>query len=76
MGIANIIVEAGPKLLSSFIRQKLADKYIFFIAPKLLADKTGLVIDSGKKKKISGSMEFKNVSYRILGKEIMMEAYA
>lgn len=75
MGIANIIVEAGPKLLSSFIKRKLADKCIFFIAAKLLADKNALAVDCGLKKKITDSIELKNISYRILGKEIMMEAY-
>ncbi len=75
MGIANIIVEAGPKLLCSFIKRKLADKFIFFIAPKLLADRDALAIDCGLKKKMKESIELKNVSYSILGKEIMMEAY-
>ncbi|MDP8261402.1 MAG: bifunctional diaminohydroxyphosphoribosylaminopyrimidine deaminase/5-amino-6-(5-phosphoribosylamino)uracil reductase RibD [Candidatus Kappaea frigidicola] len=75
MNIINILIEAGPKLLSSFIKQDLVDKFIFFIAPKLLADKYALGIDTGMKKNISEALCLKNVTYNILGDDIIMEAY-
>jgi diaminohydroxyphosphoribosylaminopyrimidine deaminase/5-amino-6-(5-phosphoribosylamino)uracil reductase len=75
MKIMNVLVETGPKLLSSFLRQGLADKVVIFSAPKLLADKRGLSIDTGIKKNISRSQQLKNVTYRIIDKDIMTEAY-
>ena len=36
-GIMSILVEAGSKLNNSFVQEKLADKLIQFIAPKILA---------------------------------------
>ena len=75
MNIINILIEAGPKLLSSFVKQDLVDKIIFFIAPKLLADKNALGVDTGMKNKISKAISLKNATYKILGDEIMLEAY-
>jgi diaminohydroxyphosphoribosylaminopyrimidine deaminase/5-amino-6-(5-phosphoribosylamino)uracil reductase len=73
--IMSLMVEAGPRLASSFIKQRLADKLIFFIAPKLLADKNALSLDSGPKKNINEALTFKRVSYEIIDKDIMLEAY-
>ena len=34
-----LLIEAGPKLVESLIKEKLIDQLIFFIAPKLLGKK-------------------------------------
>ena len=38
--INNIFVESGPKLLSTMITKKLIDEYLFYIAPKILGNKS------------------------------------
>ncbi|HEX7561569.1 MAG TPA: RibD family protein, partial [Candidatus Humimicrobiaceae bacterium] len=34
--ITSVLVESGPALMTEFIRQNLADKFYFFIAPKII----------------------------------------
>lgn len=46
-GIMSILVEAGSKLNNVFVQEKLADKLIQFIAPKILADKDGICFMQG-----------------------------
>lgn len=41
-GIRSILVEAGAKINSSFIKTRLADKLYHFIAPKILGDKEAI----------------------------------
>ena len=40
-GIKSILIEAGGKLNGAFLKQKLVDKFVLFIAPKILGDKDG-----------------------------------
>ncbi|MHC4456601.1 MAG: bifunctional diaminohydroxyphosphoribosylaminopyrimidine deaminase/5-amino-6-(5-phosphoribosylamino)uracil reductase RibD [Planctomycetota bacterium] len=35
-GIAQLLVEGGPTVISSFLRQRLADEFIIYISPKIL----------------------------------------
>lgn len=46
-GIMSILVEAGSKLNNAFVQEKLADKLIQFIAPKILADNDGISFIQG-----------------------------
>lgn len=41
-GIKSILIEAGAKINSSFIKTRLADKLYHFIAPKILGDKQAI----------------------------------
>ena len=36
-GIAQLLVEGGPRVLTSFLKENLADKIVVYIAPKILA---------------------------------------
>jgi diaminohydroxyphosphoribosylaminopyrimidine deaminase/5-amino-6-(5-phosphoribosylamino)uracil reductase len=38
-GIAQLLVEGGAKVITSFLRQRLADEVIIYIAPKILGEK-------------------------------------
>ena len=50
-GIMSILVEAGGTLTNAFIQEKLADKLIQFIAPKILADKNAKTFAEGCNRK-------------------------
>lgn len=57
-GITSVLVEGGATIYSLFLEQKLADKILFFIAPKIL----GCGLDA-----------FSKITPRLIGKEIVME---
>jgi len=46
-GICSILVEAGSKINSSFVKNNLADKLYHFIAPKILGDNQAISCFSG-----------------------------
>lgn len=46
-GIMSILVEAGGTLNNIFIQEKAVDKLIQFVAPKILADKSGINFAEG-----------------------------
>ncbi|HSA07559.1 MAG TPA: bifunctional diaminohydroxyphosphoribosylaminopyrimidine deaminase/5-amino-6-(5-phosphoribosylamino)uracil reductase RibD [Candidatus Gastranaerophilales bacterium] len=45
--IYSIIVESGSKLNGAFLKEKLANKIYFFLAPKLMCDKNALSLCEG-----------------------------
>jgi diaminohydroxyphosphoribosylaminopyrimidine deaminase/5-amino-6-(5-phosphoribosylamino)uracil reductase len=50
-GIMSILIEAGGILTNAFIQEKLADKLIQFVAPKILADKNAKTFAEGCSRK-------------------------
>ena len=38
-GIAQVLVEGGAKVITSFLKQRLADEIVIYIAPKVLGEK-------------------------------------
>jgi diaminohydroxyphosphoribosylaminopyrimidine deaminase / 5-amino-6-(5-phosphoribosylamino)uracil reductase len=43
-GIAQLLVEGGPTVLSSFVKENLADEIVVYIAPKILGAQGGVEI--------------------------------
>ena len=71
LGIASILVEAGPNLASALIREKLVDKLAYFIAPKLLGSGKRPVSDLGISS-ITQALELKNCTWKKVGEDMLM----
>jgi diaminohydroxyphosphoribosylaminopyrimidine deaminase/5-amino-6-(5-phosphoribosylamino)uracil reductase len=69
--ISSVLVEGGGKLIASFVRVGLVDKYVFFIAPKLIG-KPGVDLIGGALDKIAG-LRIEKVEK--VGADLMVEAY-
>jgi 3,4-dihydroxy 2-butanone 4-phosphate synthase/GTP cyclohydrolase II len=63
LGIKRLMVEGGAQVIRSFLEEHLADKLILTIAPRIV---NGLKIDS--------SASLRNVQYRQLGIDLVVEA--
>lgn len=73
-GIKSILVEAGGKLNGAFIKQKLADKLILFLAPKILGDKDGKnFIEGFDIKDINNSKILDIINIKQFAPDIMIE---
>jgi diaminohydroxyphosphoribosylaminopyrimidine deaminase / 5-amino-6-(5-phosphoribosylamino)uracil reductase len=46
-GITSVLVESGPALITEFIKHSLADKFYFFIAPKIIGGDSPFNMFSG-----------------------------
>lgn len=74
--IYSIMVESGAKLNGAFLSCKLVDKFYFFLAPKLMADKNALSSFEGLDTENPDqciSMEFEDVAH--FPPDIMISAY-
>lgn len=67
-GILSVLVEGGGKIHASFLQKKLADRFCFFIAPKIFGKGVSLLA------KISdfAGIELTDVSSRQTGKDIVV----
>ncbi|MDD3536164.1 MAG: bifunctional diaminohydroxyphosphoribosylaminopyrimidine deaminase/5-amino-6-(5-phosphoribosylamino)uracil reductase RibD [Candidatus Cloacimonetes bacterium] len=73
-GVRSILIEAGDTLSSSFIAQKLIDKYIIFYGDLLLGgDKA--ILKSLPISNISQAIRFSEISYKKIGNNLMLTAY-
>jgi len=71
--ISSLLVEGGAKVITSFLRQKLADKFIVAVAPKILGKGTDAVgeLDIAR---ISQSLPLKFQKITRAGEDIVIEA--
>ncbi len=67
IGITSVMVEGGSKISAAFINEKVVDKIMFFIAPKLM--KGSVIADIDK------LLELKEVNIRKFGSDVMVEGY-
>lgn len=73
-GIKSILIEAGGTLNGAFVRQKLADKLILFLAPKILGDKEGKnFIEGFDIKDINDSKILDIINIKQFSPDIMLE---
>jgi diaminohydroxyphosphoribosylaminopyrimidine deaminase / 5-amino-6-(5-phosphoribosylamino)uracil reductase len=74
--IISILIEGGPQVIGSALKQGLVDKMWFFIAPKVFGDQQALSVIQGLNiKKIDHALQLKDLSIRCLGEEVLIEGY-
>lgn len=74
--ILSVLVEGGRRVAGSFIRQKLVDKIVAFVAPKIIGGGkiTSPLVDWGVKA-ISDSVQLKNIEIKIFNADVCIEGY-
>ncbi|MDO8526939.1 MAG: bifunctional diaminohydroxyphosphoribosylaminopyrimidine deaminase/5-amino-6-(5-phosphoribosylamino)uracil reductase RibD [Deltaproteobacteria bacterium] len=73
MGVTHILIEGGGQIYSSFIEQKLADKLVLFIAPKLLGGSAMDWLPNLVIPRMKNALELDNISLQILGDNLLIE---
>ncbi len=74
-GLCEVLLEGGPTVLGDAVERRLVDRYVFYVAPKLLGTSgtglvTGLVVPH-----IDGALELQFISVRHIGADLRIEAY-
>jgi diaminohydroxyphosphoribosylaminopyrimidine deaminase/5-amino-6-(5-phosphoribosylamino)uracil reductase len=73
-GITDVLVEGGPTLIGDLVERRLVDKYVFYIAPKLLGQ-VGLSAIAGLvAPNIADARELTITSVRRTGADVKIEA--
>jgi len=73
--ISNIIVEGGGTLIGSLFDERLVDKILFFISPKIIGGKDAVssVMGNGVKR-IDQAIKLRDLKIRRFGEELLVEA--
>jgi 3,4-dihydroxy 2-butanone 4-phosphate synthase/GTP cyclohydrolase II len=66
-GIQRLMVEGGAQVINAFLEQKLVNKLIVTIAPKLLGGLQAV-------ERLSAPLDLRNATYRQLGADMIVEA--
>lgn len=74
-GVTNILVEGGGELIASLVEKKLVDRFLFFVAPKIIGGRDAKTAVEGLGiSDIKEAIDFKNVTIKKFKKDILIEA--
>ncbi len=75
LGITNIIVEGGGTLIGSLFDEKLVDKVLFFISPKIIGGKDAISSVMGQGvKRIDQARKLHDLKVRRFGEDLLVQA--
>ncbi len=71
--IVNLLVEGGGTTIASFIEERLVDRILFFIAPKIIGGRYAITSVEGKGvDRISKAMRLKNIEVKNFKEDILI----
>ncbi|MCM8792090.1 MAG: bifunctional diaminohydroxyphosphoribosylaminopyrimidine deaminase/5-amino-6-(5-phosphoribosylamino)uracil reductase RibD [Candidatus Omnitrophica bacterium] len=75
-GITSILVEGGGTLIGSLFDERLVDKVMFFISPKIIGGKNAIDSVMGRGvERVDRAFKLKNVTMKRLGEDFLIEGY-
>ncbi len=76
IGIINILVEGGGELIAGLVEERLVDRFLVFIAPKIIGGRDAKTAVEGVGiEKIKDAFKLKNISVRRFKEDILIEAH-
>lgn len=76
MGITSLMIEGGASLNSHALEDRIVDKVMFFIAPKILGGKDSIPAVGGKGlRTLDGAYILKDMTVRRTGEDLLVEGY-
>jgi diaminohydroxyphosphoribosylaminopyrimidine deaminase/5-amino-6-(5-phosphoribosylamino)uracil reductase len=72
-GLCHVLVEAGPTLAGSFVAARLVDRFIFYVAPKIIGGDAPGAFASGVKT-LSDAWDLEIETLRTVGTDIRIDA--
>jgi diaminohydroxyphosphoribosylaminopyrimidine deaminase/5-amino-6-(5-phosphoribosylamino)uracil reductase len=71
LGIQDILVEGGPTLLGSFVRDDLYDQIYLFMSPKIIGANGRSIFEGFNIPKLQNAAQLTNTSISLLGDDIV-----
>jgi diaminohydroxyphosphoribosylaminopyrimidine deaminase/5-amino-6-(5-phosphoribosylamino)uracil reductase len=75
-GVASVLVEGGAVLTAALLRQRLIDKMVFFVAPKIIGGDGVSVFGPCGVDTMEQALSLRNLASRPVGDDVMLEAYS
>lgn len=75
-GIVNILVEGGGTLIGSLFDERLVDKVLFFISPKVIGgrDAVSSIMGLGISR-IDNAVKLRDIKFKHIGEDLLVEGY-
>ena len=74
-GITNILVEGGGELIAGLVKENLVDRFLVFIAPKIIGGRNAkTAVEGSGIEKIKDALGLKNMSVKRFKEDILIEA--
>jgi diaminohydroxyphosphoribosylaminopyrimidine deaminase/5-amino-6-(5-phosphoribosylamino)uracil reductase len=73
-GITHLLVEGGPTILTSFLRENLADEIVVYIAPKILGGRGGAGI-AEPMAELPAALDLQNVEIAQFGNDVRLSGW-
>ncbi len=70
----DVLVEAGPRLAGSFVREDLVDQFVFYLAPSLLGSAARGMFDLPGLEKMADKVQLEFVEVRDVGPDLRVQA--
>ena len=74
-GVASVLVEGGAVLTASLLRQRLIDRMVFFVAPKIIGGDGISVFGPCGIDTMEQALSLRDLTSRRIGDDVMLEAY-
>ena len=75
-GITNILVEGGGELIAGLVKEKLVDRFLVFIAPKIIGGRDAkTAVEGSGIEKIKDALKLKNMFVKRFKEDILIEAH-
>ena len=74
-GIASVLVEGGAVLTAALLRQRLIDKMVFFVAPKIIGGDGVSAFGPCGITTMEQAFSLRDLTSRQVGDDLMLEAY-
>lgn len=74
MGVGTLLVEGGPEVHTSFLKEKLADEIALFVAPKIFGGEKARTFFEGEGfAKISDALKLEDLRVKKIGPDILIQ---
>mgnify|MGYP003731315039 CR=1 FL=1 len=75
MGITSVLVEGGAEVYTEFVEAGLVDKFIVFVAPKLMGGVNTPILKGKAIKSLKEAVGLMFWDVRLVGEDVLVEAY-
>ena len=76
MGISSVLIEGGGELIASCVNLDVVDKFMFFVAPKLIGGSNAKTpVEGAGIEKIEEALELTDIRVELIENDVLIEAY-
>ena len=73
-GVASILVEGGKEIFTSFLKERLVDKFYYFLSPKIIGEGLDTFGDL-QIERMKGSLKLKEITFKKFSKDYLLVGY-